>query len=242
MLIQYTNQSITPDYCEKASDVLLTPVTYAFGRKIDIQTSLKIPEEHIITRVSALLCAILLLPLTLLGIALRFASITHWKHTSTTFKPVAVVISKYNSDVIENQTLAKVVAACCDIGESEPNVIELGYPDDNQESYVFSLKDETLEVKNLYENYTVIFLSSIPESRRIFECFQHDGWFSSAPKEHMHPDQHFAIIHHQDAQKCNVPDGSLSSHSKPDSYVVRTHSVIPTVIWKILQSTRPKIA
>lgn len=243
MMTQYVNPIKPQDFCERASNFLLAPALVAAGRKIDVRTALKLPREDILIRVACAAFAILLFPATLLGLALQYKSVTHGKHTlpnSESFKPVALVVANPNRKEVEQQMLGDVIAACRDIGGPEPIVVEWKTYAGGRPGTFTHQTNGVLEANKLFNEYTVIFLQQATASWRLFQCFQHDGYFSSVPGEDVQKNQTFAINYHNphSGYPSKKPWECSKSDKDPDTYVTTTFRVIPTVVWNILNTVR----
>ncbi len=239
MFIQYVNSKKPQDCCEQASNLLLAPTAVAVGRKIDVRTGLRLPQHHIATRAASATLALLLFPVTLLGIALQYKSATYWQHSlpNTPFKPIALVVAAPNWEEVKKQMLGSVIAACRDIEGNEPQVIQWqsGISTFTKES---ASGNEPLEAKKLFSDYTVILLSQVTAGWRVYRRFQHDGYFSSMPQASVQKEQIFAIIHHTYCPGFWSNAKWESIHEPSYAYVTRTYKAIPTVVWNILNTVR----
>ncbi len=185
MFTEYVDPSKPLDFCEHASRQLLAPATVAFGRWIDVQTGLVHPRRHIIIRVASAAVAILFLPVTLLGVALRFMSVTHWQHSGAvgrSFKPIVLVVSKdQKGDKLPKQLLDETIKACRDVGQSEPLVVEW---DSGKGEFLPQSESEgdlvaVLNGAEPFSKHTAILLSSCYTGHRVFNGLSHDGWFGA---------------------------------------------------------------
>lgn len=241
MLTQYTNASKPTDVYEQVSGLLLTPAVIAFGRRIDIQTGLVLPMHHLTIRVAAAAIAILLFPVTLLGIALQSISATHWQHADTcetSFKPIALVIASVNTEVM-NRLLPDTIEACRDIGQSNPLVAmwesKVGGGEFLQKSESEGEPDTVLDATDLFNDHTVILLSEVTASWRVFQAFAHDGYFSSVPAT-VPADlasTAFALFMHTPAEWSFGRNWNF--HDDPPTYVIRQYETIPFVVKEILE-------
>lgn len=242
MLTQYINTSQPTDVCEQVSGLLLTPAVIAFGRRIDIQTGLVLPAHPIIIRVAAAVVAILLFPVTVLGIALQSISATHWQHADThktSFKPIALVVAGFNTAVM-HRLLPDTIEACREIGQSNPLVAVWESKSEGgeflQKSESEGEPDTVLDATDLFNDHTVILLSEAPASWRVFRAYAHDGDFSSVPTA-VPTDlasTAFALFMHTPAQWSFGRNWNFLNDDAP-TYVIRQYETIPYVVKEILE-------
>lgn len=243
MFTEYVNVS-HPDEYERASKFLLMPANAAFGTQIDVLTGLVLPPHHIIIRIAAAAAALLLLPVTVMGLALQSMSATHWQHADschTSFKPIALVVAKPNWECVVNKIrlLDAVIAACGDIGQSKPLIVEW-----DSVTKKFSPKSESedqlgtdIEATDLVNKHTVILLSVTTPHARVHWPFSSDGWFGDLIGEFNSPSCSFIL--YQDYRGSRWPwsyIGYQEDHTeKAHSFEVDTIAAIPSVVMEILE-------
>lgn len=245
MFTEYVNVS-QPDGYERASRFLLMPANVAFGKQIDVLTGLVLPPHHIIIRIAAAAAAILLLPLTVMGLALQSLSATHWQHAdscNTSFKPIALVVAKANWECVVNKIrlLDAVIAACDDIGQSRPIIVEW---DSGTKKFLPKSESEDqlgtdIDATDLINEHTVILLSVTTPQARVNWPFSSDGWFGHLTDEFNSPGCSFILYQDYDGPRwpwsCIGYQENHELIQKAHSFNVDTIAAIPSVVKEILE-------
>lgn len=243
MLTTYINVSQADNY-ERAANFLLKTSVVAFGRQIDVQTGLVLPQHHVIVRITAAAAAALLLPVTLLGLALQSLSVTHWQHADscqTSFKPIALVVHETNWEKVaqEIRLLDAVTAACFAIGQSKPQIVLWNSKKLCLKSETKNQPDSDLSATDLINDHTPIFLSVTTSYDRVFAPFCSNGWFSGLPNEINSPACSF-ILYQEDTMPWARIGGYREERANINnqgaySFTVDKIAAIPSVVKEILE-------